>query len=191
MGREWEFVPATKTDREAEGPESAVDYWREEVETWLGYCPELPWMAVLVLDEEHRIRGHGIRWLRKPKARMDHRRVFIQTALRFPEFAFVLMRNGLGQSESPTLADERSAAEISHAAELLDIRLLDQITVAAESYHSKLEAEQPQTIIVETPIAMHHAIMNACQARGITYSQFAREAVMERIERGNHAKATT
>ena len=69
VGQDWEFVPAARPDRVIHGPDIALEYWRTEVEAWVGYCPEVPWTALVVLDGRRRVQGHWIRWWKTPRLR--------------------------------------------------------------------------------------------------------------------------
>ena len=44
------------------------------------------------------------------------------------------------------------------------------------------EDDEEETIMIEMPIELHDAVMDLCRKRGVTFSEFAREAVRERIQ---------
>ena len=43
--------------------------------------------------------------------------------------------------------------------------------------------DELQTIYVEMPTALHEAVMKQCETLGITFSEFARLAIREQIDR--------
>ena len=50
--------------------------------------------------------------------------------------------------------------------------------------------DELQTIYVEMPTALHNAVMKFCKPRRMTFSEFARQAIREQIDRDRASPST-
>jgi DNA repair protein RadC len=120
-------------------PEKAVEYWNLHVRTGPYFNPECECLAVLMLNNRRRVKGHQLLMLgTKDTILVDPGSVF-RAAVIASASAVVLIHNHPSGEPQPSEADIKVTRDLIRAGELLKIEVLDHVIVGNPNHCSLRE----------------------------------------------------
>ena len=95
--------------------------------------------CALYLSNEHRLIEFKRHFYGSISSAVVHTRVIVRTALELNAAAVIFAHNHPSGNPSPSLSDEKLTKRLSDALELIDVKVLDHIVVAASGSASMAE----------------------------------------------------
>jgi DNA repair protein RadC len=121
-------------------PANAVEYWRSAIEKMPWYIADREVCVTLTVNAQNRVTGHHLVSIGTLNETVIHAREVFRAAVAMNAYGVVLMHNHPSGGIDPSSADRQMTERLAKAADILQIKLLDHVIVAAEQWFSFREA---------------------------------------------------
>jgi DNA repair protein RadC len=120
-------------------PQTAVDYWRENIPGSQCYNPECECFVVLILNTRRKCKGHYLVSIGTQDTLLVHAREVFRLAIMTAANSIILMHNHPSGNETPSSADLKVTNDLIRAGQILKIEVLDHVILGQPGHVSLRE----------------------------------------------------
>ena len=121
-------------------PGNAAQYWQTAIEKMPWFIADREICVALTVNTQSRVTGHHLVSIGTLNETVVHSREVFRAAVAMNAYGVVLMHNHPSGGVDPSDADKRMTDRLAKAADILQIKMLDHVIVAAGRWFSFREA---------------------------------------------------